>query len=377
MPHPTPLMPRRARQLLTHGALSIALLTPSVALAAKPKDTVDKDLVLKHYTASSAALQRGDYAEAKARLDAAISAIGGVMVDEAGAKKARSLWSNESAKLFIGEPYERVMAYTYRGMLYWMDGEYDNARACFRSGQFTDADAEAKTYASDYVLLDYLDGLATAKLGGDGTDALQRATKLSNQPPPNYDTKINTLIFMEFGHGPTKVAAGKHQELLKVQTGHSPITSAVVKVGDQQAGLCACDDLNFQATTRGGRVMDGVLGNKAVFKDNTGAAGDLALRGAMNSARNGGGGDLTKGLAIGGALLKGASFMTKTKADTRAWAQLPAHLGVVLLQLPPGRHVACIEFLDSAGKLVSKRDVTITVAAEKPDTVVFVSERTS
>jgi hypothetical protein len=31
--------------------------------------------------------------------------------------------------VFIGEPYERAMAYYYRGLLYWRDGEIDNARA--------------------------------------------------------------------------------------------------------------------------------------------------------------------------------------------------------------------------------------------------------
>ena len=43
------------------------------------------------------------------------------------AKKARSLFHEESKKGFIGEPYERVMAYYYRGLLYWRDGEPDVA----------------------------------------------------------------------------------------------------------------------------------------------------------------------------------------------------------------------------------------------------------
>ena len=34
------------------------------------------------------------------------------------------------------------MAFYYRGLLYWRDGQPDNARACFRSAQFIDADAE-------------------------------------------------------------------------------------------------------------------------------------------------------------------------------------------------------------------------------------------
>ena len=39
------------------------------------------------------------------------------------ARKARGYFHEESSKGFRGEPYERVMAYYYRGILYWMDGE--------------------------------------------------------------------------------------------------------------------------------------------------------------------------------------------------------------------------------------------------------------
>ena len=38
-----------------------------------------------------------------------------------------SLFHPESSKVFIGEPYERAMAYYYRAILYWRDGQPDNA----------------------------------------------------------------------------------------------------------------------------------------------------------------------------------------------------------------------------------------------------------
>jgi len=104
--------------------------------------------------------------------------------------KIAQLFCSRIKKTFLGEPYERVMAYYYRGILYWMDGEPDNARACFRSAQLQDSDTVDKTYASDYALLDYLDGLASLKLGADGSDAFKRAgirnsritKKVSTQP---------------------------------------------------------------------------------------------------------------------------------------------------------------------------------------------------
>lgn len=64
-----------------------------------------------------------------------------------------------------------ITAVFYTG---WMASR-DNARACFRSAQLMDSDTENKTYANDYVLFDYLDGLGTtSKLSGDGSDALKR-----------------------------------------------------------------------------------------------------------------------------------------------------------------------------------------------------------
>lgn len=358
------------------GALALAALSATTPVFAA-KEKVDKDAVLKQYQAATVALRRGDYASAKASLDAAIASIGGVVIDEEGAKRARSLWSDESAKTFIGEPYERVMAFYYRGIIYWMDGEADNARACFRSAQFIDADVENKAYASDYLTLDYLDGLATTKLGGDGKEAFDRASKLTTAKLAPLDAANNTLVFVEFGQGPVKLADGKNKELLKVVPGQCPASSVVLKIGDQTIALSAVDDVNFQATTRGGRVMDGVLGNKAVFKENTGNVGDVALDGAVKSAQYGGGNKLTAGLAIGGGLMKGASFLTKTKADTRAWDSLPAKMAVASVKLAPGDHPATVEFIDQAGKPLLSRPVIIKVAADKPDTVVFVSDRTT
>ena len=134
-----------------------------------------KDRALWDFRVAASALRAANPAEAKLRLDDALPLIGGILANDADAKRARGLFSAESTKTFIGEPYERVMAYYYRGLLYWRDGQPDNARACYRSGQLIDSDAEAVDNKSDYVLLDYLDGFASAKLAGDGSDAFARA----------------------------------------------------------------------------------------------------------------------------------------------------------------------------------------------------------
>src|SRR5436190_2244930 len=179
-----------------------------------------KDKVLWEYRTAVVAMRRGQFTEAKQLLDDAIARISNVLGKDESARKARGYFNPEAKKTFIGEPYERVMAYYYRGILYWMDGELDNARACFRSAQLEDSDTVEKKYSSDYVLLDYLDGLASLKLSGDGSDALQRATQEAKMSaPPPYNPKANMLLFVDFGSGPTKYAAGHYNELLMIMTG--------------------------------------------------------------------------------------------------------------------------------------------------------------
>lgn len=342
-----------------------------------------KDKVLVECRAAATAMRRAQFDEAKRSLDDALLTISANSAGEKSAKKSRGYFSEESKKTFRGEPYERVMAYYYRGILYWMDGEPDNARACFRSAQIQDADAENKEYAADYVLLDYLDGFATAKLGGDGSDALKRAATVSKfgNPPP-YDPKANTLFFIEFGQGPTKYATGEYQEELRFLPGRSVAQSAVVKIdGTQTLGLRPYDDLTFQATTRGGRVMDHVLANKAVFKSTTDAFGNVGLIGGAVMAGTSHNRDVQAaglGLAAAGLISKIVSAVTTPAADTRTWENLPQYLSFAAVKLAPGQHTASIEFLDAAGRPLPglTRNVTLNITPEK-DAVVFLSDRSS
>ena len=352
-----------------------------------------KDRALWEYRIAASALRRTQFDEAKAKLDDALATAAanyGQVNSEAA--KSRRMFRNESDKPFIGEPYERVMASYYRGILYWRDGEPDNARALFRSGELLDSDTTDKTYAGDYVLLDYLDGLVSAKLGGDGADALKRARTNAKQQghatPPDYNPKANVMLFAEYGHGPRKYSGGEYGEYLKFFVEKSRIRSARLEVDGRHVALPPYDDISFQATTRGGRLMDHVLGNKAVFKQTTDTIGDVALIGAVGAA-NYGSRDSEKaaiGLAAIGLISKIASSATTPQADIRTWENLPQYLSFAALQLAPGEHNATLEFLDANGQTVQSltQHFTISVPAadtsiggKEPDLVVFCSEMKS
>src|ERR1039457_2109403 len=339
-----------------------------------------RDRVLWEYRLAAAAMRQGKFDLAKQNLDDALLTLGGIFGKAAGAKKARGYFHAEAKKTFIGEPYQRSMAYIYRGLLYWMDGEPDNARACFRSAEFEDGDAENHEYAGDWVLPEYLDGLATTKLHGDGAAAFKRAQAIAKGVTlPPYLSNANALFFIEFGPGPTKFATGQYGEELRFHTASSPVASAELKVDALQIPIAPTDDVAFQATTRGGRMMDHILGNKAVFKSATDTAGNVAIIGGLATAvasNNRTAQEVGVGLALAGLVSKVVSAATVPAADTRSWENLPRYLSFVNVPLPPGQHVATIQFLDASGQVHPNltKTITVNITTTDRDKVVFVCD---
>lgn len=372
------------------GCVGPALPTDQPLVTNDPKlsGVLVRDKVLWQYRLGLEALRAGAYDEAKQRFDDAILTMGGILANREDARRARSLWSGEDRKTFVGEPYERVMAYYYRGLLYWRDGEPDNARACYRSAQLIDSVAEEGDYRADYVLLDYLDGLASTKLAADGSDAFGRAEKNAQHSLPAYDTERNVLFFAEWGRGPEKYSAGEYGEQLKFASPDSAVQRARLTVDGRTVTLGAWDDLCFQATTRGGRVMDYILGQKAVFKGTTDTLGSVSLIGAAiaheraernrDEGESGRGSDQTAAaLAAIGLLSKAFSAATTARADIRQWDNLPRYLSFTALRLAPGDHAAKIEYLDASGRPLAghTREFILSVPADRTsDTVVFLSD---
>jgi len=340
----------------------------------------ERDRVLWQYRTALTALRQGKLDLSKQYLDEALARIQGIYGKDADAKKSRSYFREEARKTFIGEPYERAMAWFYRGILYWIDGQPDNARACFRSGQVMDSDTEDKTYSGDYVLFDYLDGYVTSRLGGDGSDAVRRAETNSHLwKPPGFAPKANLLVFVDYGPPPTKFATGEYREQLRFAGGKSQIVSATVKIGEASGKAVPYDDLFFQASTRGGRVMDHVLANKAVFKKSTDIAGTVGIISGAAMATSNNRDVQTAGLAVMGVgvVTKIFSAATTPEADVRTWDNLPLYLSFVAFEVTPGEHTLTVDFLDGQGRILAgqSKTATINVPEGTPEKVIYVSDK--
>ena len=277
------------------------------------------------------ALQVGEFASAAYAFDQSLLRIEAIYANNENAKKARSIWHNESRKDFKGEPYERAMAFCYRGLLYLKAADYQNARACFKSAQLQDAFAEDKQAQCDFALMYFLEGWAS-QCDGDqnlANEAFGEVKKLRPEfTPPNPDD--NVLFVVETGTGPIKRAEGKQQEVLTYYQGQEvKLAGVTADCGTGPRNGQFMESLFFQATTRGGRPVDKILKNHTVAKSATNTAGNVALAAGTATMIAGGFTDSSEtmiagaGIAAVGLLAKGVSSMMKAQADARCWDNLP------------------------------------------------------
>ena len=103
-------------------------------------------------------------------------------------------------------------------------------------------------------------------------------------------------------------------------------------------------DINYQATTRGGRKMDGVLGRQALYKGVTNTVGDSVMiaAGAVPSPV------VALGLLAAGGIMKLVAVLMHPEADIRYWGNLPYEFEIVPLKLPLGNHVLTLAKKDGA-----------------------------
>lgn len=293
-----------------------------------------------------AAMSVGDYSAAEHAFDAAITRIEAIYANDPNAKKAKSLYNEEKVKDFKGEPYERSMAYYYRGILYLRAGDYQNARAMFLSAERHDSFSEQEEFQSDFGLMNYLAAWAS-HCDGDEERAADLYALAVKADAPRFEGMAYSYPFIgliDGGLSPIKIGQGKYKEQLKMVASDQSfsIVSASASVPLITPDVREAADIAFQATTRGGRPVEAILKGKAQFKDVTGTvsnvAGQVGVNLALQGAYSGDSDIANAGLAgLGVSLISGVfSAATTPAADTRYWGTLPASVYITLADtLPP------------------------------------------
>lgn len=309
------------------------------AFVARLPQEGERNRVLNDMEIGARSFWAGQYDQAKPALDDAITRIEAVYANNADATKARSLWYEESVKLFKGEPYERVMAYYYRGLLYLHDGDYENARAAFRSGQLQDAFAEEQQYQCDFGVMLFLEAWAS-HLNHDYDLRDETLTRLKKLRPdfPGIGPHDDTLVLVETGSAPRKLGDGAEHAFFVYRRGKGfTETRAAVVTPSGETPIYPMEDVFWQASTRGGRQVDRILNGKVQFQESAVALSTTLMTGsqiALGVQELGGGG--TAGTVAGvlggiGALSYLIAANAKPTADTRTWTSLPDTIHIMTL----------------------------------------------
>ena len=329
---------RWAAMALAAGCISAG---PAHAFDRDPKPFLDRlqaegdrNRVLNQMEIATRYFWSDAIAEAGPAFDSCIRDIETVFLNDPSVTKARSMWYEEGAKTFKGEPYERAMVYYYRGLIFLRNADYENARAAFRQGSMQDAFAEEDQNQADFALLYFLEAWAS-HLNGDKDlrdEALGRVKKLRPDFPGIVDGD-DTLVLAETGFAPRKLGDGANHSYFVYRRGKGfKEDRAVLSLGQQQHRLYPIEDIYWQASTRGGREIDQVLEGHVRFKNRTGDVGSALTQGATAFSGMGGGGDVAAGIGAIGAIASLISTSAKARADTRTWSSLPDRVHVATFQ---------------------------------------------
>lgn len=287
-----------------------------------------------------AAMEKQNFPLARKAFDEAITRVEAIYAADANAIKARSVFNEEKVKDFKGEPYERAMLYYYRGLLYAHEGDYQNARAAFLAADRHDSlsSAESEAFIGNFGMMKYL-AAWSSQCDNDQT----RATQLVDESR-SIDIKIksllekptNSMVLVDAGPGPVKWGDGQYKEILKFKAGDGSDPSFSVKgPASAHSEALLAGDVNVQATTRGGREIDGIMNGKAKFKGGAEAVGDTAMAvgmQAMLAGANSGNSNMANAGMFGmfvGIVAKGVASATTPAADLRSWDSLPGKVMVL------------------------------------------------
>lgn len=356
------------------------------------KNEGKRNEVLNYMRLGSAALRVGEKDAAKQAFDGAIAGIETVFANNEKAQQARSLWYEEGTKDFKGEPYERVMSYYYRGLLYLDDGDYENARAAFKSGIIHDTFAEEEQFRCDFALLMFLEGLASRMSGDEEMTKAAFAELATFRPDFKLPDNYNVIFLIESGTSPRKVSDGPGHSELKYRRGKNFSEKKALLSIDNATQLSAytMEDIFFQAATRGGREIDKILKDKVVFREQNLQMGttlsDISrtaillaplLTAGQGSSALGTFQGVAGAIGILGAVQQVVAINAKPQADTRYWDNLPDSVHVMLGNLPPGSHTYSVSFIgDNKQELPNlTKKGKFTVSPSKKLNVVWLTSR--
>lgn len=349
------------------------LATVEKFAAAEVADGPAENQALVHNVLAQCELLQGDVDAARRNFEIAGRIMGSWSTGSGEATAA--IIGSESSKTYKGDPYEQAMNAYYLGLCFLWKGEPDNARAACKRGMLADAEVGDEKFQADNALLFWMAGRFSRMLGSDDDVGYYREAVAANafaiehgaRGTPDNEVlanpgRGNLVLVLECGMGPEKYAEGGQDELARFRPRPHAAVAARASLDGRDLGVASLMlDVDYQARTRGGTVMEGIREGKAVFKTGATVAGVVLLDQASRSR-----GDKARTEAIAGGALLLAGLLTSTAADIRHWPTLPSTVHVLTADVPPGEHQLVIDFLDARGQPLPqfRHQIAVTVPAE-------------
>ncbi|MFH1191250.1 MAG: hypothetical protein V1670_03530 [Candidatus Omnitrophota bacterium] len=207
---------------------------------------------------------------------------------------------------------------------------------------------------------------------------------------PDFDNFLNprnnVILCIESGKAPLKIQTGRYGEkaVFKLKPYKAKIFSVSLDKNSNINKTCHLDnnDIMYQAQTRGGRKMDGILKGKAQFKETTAQVStafmEMSAIAATTTALSGGSGDgsaagliITGAFLVAGLVMAGASATANPSADTRHWSYLPAEIQIIPFSAGPGKHRVSLKSCDDSEKEIKGLESEFEIEVKDTGTTVI------
>ena len=314
----------------------------------------DENFVLNNVRLGSAALAEYNLDRAESAFLAAYEVLNSVGVNDGG-RTLGAVLVDEKLRIWRGEPFERAMANFYLGLIYYMRGDYGNARGAFENslfklrdyGEGKDADDKYREIESNFALGYLMLGKSWQRLGDDAKakQNFERAVALRGYlaavADPERNQRSNVLLVVDFGYGPRKVTDfdGAIVGFAPTPADGGPIPPPMVFVDGRRLDVSSFDgppvDMLALAADRRWQSIDTIRTVKSAV--GTGLIGVGAYETMRSNNRN----NQAAGLAMIGA---GLLLKATSQADIRQWEMLPRTTFVLPLELPLGKHDVTVQF---------------------------------
>jgi tetratricopeptide (TPR) repeat protein len=320
----------------------------------------DENFALNNLRLGSAELARYDLQDAQDAFLKAYEVLNSFGVNNGG-RTLGAVLVDEKIKIWRGEPFERAMANFYLGLTYYMQRDYNNARAAFENALFKLKDYDDKSddkdqfreADSDFAIAGVMLGRCWQHLGREDLARAQFDAVIKQRPDleplANYDrnAQSNMLLVVEYGHGPYRKTTfdGSILGFGPTPDEVGPIPSPRVDVDGEWINPHPFHeppiDLLAMAQDRKWQSIDTIRAVKSAIGTGLIAGGAVEGFRGLNES----GGRQRTDLIVGASLLAaGAVLKATSQSDVRGWDMLPRTVFLIPMHLTPGPHDVTVQF---------------------------------